>query len=508
MVKIGSKLKLKTKTVQEKIKMKRKVFSMLLVLVMVMVMGISLLTGCGGNSNENKDNDTIQSSDNVQEGTTVENSEIEEKEEIDTSIYSEKIELTTGEGKVVSIYYDPASVTNLSGADWTGKEEINLGEMMSIYVTDAESAKAYVDTVIDDNGGNIDIGKQEEIQLSGYTIHYFTLNKPESGAFLDKIWLIELDSDVVCRFMVIGEVAEGSQLEKELEAIKFVVGDGNNTESNQNDNKEDDVEGNLQTLEFPAAIYLDGNETGILTYNGDFVKFTDGDEYFSYFDLTIKDGGSYTFNVTLGCQSNSNAETYYLDRQEQLDEYDVSDLKETIINDIPVKYFTYVNKTDGDRNKFLECMIDFPGSGHESRVVILDMFLVLEEEVMLAGLENFLVDVEIEGVKPGVATEAPTVGNEWPVFLPERPDAFEVLEVTVDQENNATHYSIDVGVVDYQTVKDYVDEIKNAGCDLENGHEKYSEEGGYIAFEGVLDNHIITVYYDVEWNIFEIIIGE
>lgn len=350
MVKIRSKLKLKTKTVQEEIKMKRKVFSMLL----VMVMGISLLTGCGGNSNENKDNDTIQSSDNVQEGTTVENSEIEEKEEIDTSIYSEKIELTTGEGKVVSIYYDPASVTNLSGADWTGKEEINLGEMMSIYVTDAESAKAYVDTVIDDNGGNIDIGKQEEIQLSGYTIHYFTLNEPESGAFLDKIWLIELDSDVVCRFIVIGEVAEGSQLEKELEAIKFVVGDGNSTESNQNDNK----------------------------------------------------------------------------------------------------------------------------------------------------------DVEIEGVKPGVATETPTVGNEWPVFLPERPDAFEVLEVTVDQENNVTHYSIDVGVVDYQTVKDYVDEIKNAGCDLENGIEKYSEEGGYINFEGVLDNHLIGVYYDVEWNIFDICIGE
>lgn len=68
--------------------------------------------------------------------------------------------------------------------------------------------------------------------------------------------------------------------------------------------------------------------------------------------------------------------------------------------------------------------------------------------------------------------------------------------------------AIDVGLVDYQTVKDYVDEIKNAGCDLENGHEKYSEESGYIAFEGVLDNHIISVYYDVEWNVFEIIIGE
>ena len=484
--------------------MKRKLLSLLI----VMVMGMSLLVGCGGNSNENKDNDTLQNIDNVQESTTVENSEIEEKEEIDTSIYSEKIELTTGEGKVVSIYYDPTSVTNLSGADWTGKEEINLGEMMSIYVTDAESAKAYVDTIIDDNGGNIGIGKQEEIQLSGYTIHYFTLNEPESGAFLDKIWLIELDSDVVCRFMVTGEVAEGSQLEKELEAIKFVVGDENDTESNQNDNKEVAIEENLQTHEFPAEIYLDDNETGILTYNGDFVKFTEGDDRFSSFDLTIKSGGSYTFGVTLHCQSNSDAETYYQDRLGNLSEYDVSELKETVINDIPVKYFTYVQKTDSDSNKFLNCMIDFPDDGYKSRVVILDMFLMLEEDVMLAGLENFLVDIEIEGVKSGVETEDAAGENEWPVFLPKRPVAFEILEVTVDQDSNATHYSIDVGLVDYQTVKDYVDEIKNAGCDLGNGHEKYSEESGYIAFEGVLDNHIITVYYDVEWNVFEIIIGE
>lgn len=132
-----------------------------------------------------------------------------------------------------------------------------------------------------------------------------------------------------------------------------------------------------------------------------------------------------------------------------------------------------------------------------------------EETLFFSALENLLVDVELLGVKPlGVATEDTTGENEWPVFLPECPDAFEVLDVTVDQENNATRYNIDVELVDYHTVKDYVDEIKNAGCDLENGHEKYSEEGGYIAFEGVLDNHIISVYYDVEWNVFEIIIEE
>lgn len=39
-----------------------------------------------------------------------------------------------------------------------------------------------------------------------------------------------------------------------------------------------------------------------------------------------------------------------------------------------------------------------------------------------------------------------------------------------------------MGLVDYQIVMDYIDEIINAGCDLENGIEKYSEEGGFIAF--------------------------
>lgn len=101
-------------------------------------------------------------------------------------------------------------------------------------------------------------------------------------------------------------------------------------------------------------------------------------------------------NVTMHCRSNCDAEIYYQDRLEDLSEFDVSELKETVINDIPVKYFTYVEKTDGDRNKFLNCMIDFPDSGYASRVVIFDMFLTREENVMLEGLENLLVDIEIQ----------------------------------------------------------------------------------------------------------------
>lgn len=413
MVKIGSKLKLKTKTVQEKIKMKRKLFSLLI----VMVMGISLLTGCGGNSNENKDNDTLQSIDNVQEDTTVENTEIEEKEEIDTSIYSEKVELTTGEGKVVSIYYDPTIVTNLSGEDWTGKEEINLGEMMSIYMSDAESVKAYVDTIVDAEGGYIAIDKQEEIQLSGYTIYYFTLNESESGAFLDKMWLIELDSDVVCRFVAISEVTEGSQLEKELEAIKFVVDNGNNTESNQNDNKEDGVEGNLQTYEFPAAVYLDGNETGILTYNADAIEFVSEESYGTKFKMTMKDEkGTYTTSVTFKCCSNENAENYYQDVKSKTLETDanaeISELKETMVNEISVKYFTRIYTMNGNDNRDFYGIVEFPGAGQEEKAIVISMAYKKDEELLLSGLENLLVNIEIEGVKPGVATEAPTAGND------------------------------------------------------------------------------------------------
>ncbi len=471
--------------------MKRKVLSFLF----VMTMGMSLLTGCG------KGNDSVAEAEvnqNVEDNNDV------ASEEVDLSFY-EEMEVTTAEGKSVKIYYDPEIIESWYGDTHTNYEAISNGNSYMFRVEDYESAEEFRENTLQDSqmeDPNAEATALEELQMGGHTVYSFQHTYQHVDIFNDelvdsntKYGIIELDSDVVFSFCIFEEKGSYDEL---LGAIKFTL----------EQNKSDSVEANLQTYEFPAAYYREGSETGILTYNGDFVKFTDGDEHFSSFDLMIKNDGSYTFNVTLYCQSDSDAESYYQDRLDNLGEYDVSELKETVINDIPIRYFTYVKKTDGDSNKFLNCMIDFTDNDYKSRVVICDMFLMLEEEVMLTGLENFFVDIEIEGIKPGAQTEDSEVGNGWPVFLPERPEAFEVLEVTVDQENNATHYNIDVELVDYQIVKDYVDEIKNAGCDLENGHEKYSEEGGYIAFEGVIDNHIITVYYDVEWNVFEIIIGE
>ena len=371
----------------------------ILAIVLIMAMSASLLIGCGGS-----DKDT--SADVNQENNDSE----EEKVIIDTSIYSEKIELVTEENQKVQVYYDPTVVNCITGEDQMG-EYCYLGEMINPSVTDAESAQAYVDAIISYNEGYLEIGEQKEIALGDYVVDYFSLQDTESGGFAGEIWVIELGSNVILTFNYIGSAEEGGQLDTELAAIKFVVGDVT-IESNQKDNNDTEIEANLQTYEFSAEYYLDDNETGILTYNGDFVEFTEGDDHFSSFDLTIKDGGSYTFGVTLHCQSNSNAEIYYQDRLGNLGEYDVSELKETVINDIPVKYFTYVKKTDGDRNKFLNCMIDFPDSDYKSRVVILDMFLMLEEDVMLEGLENLLVDIEIQGAKPGSIAENTSVKND------------------------------------------------------------------------------------------------
>lgn len=81
-----------------------------------------------------------------------------------------------------------------------------------------------------------------------------------------------------------------------------------------------------------------------------------------------------------------------------------------------------------------------------------------------------------------------------------------LLGVICSTQSAVSFYNIDIESVDYQTVKDYVDEIKNAGCDLENGFEQYSEEVGLIAFEGVLNNHNVKVFYFVEDNSFSITI--
>lgn len=199
--------------------MKRKILSLLL----VMTMGMALLVGCGSSDKDTNGDSNQGNASNVGQDAGKEDS-ADEKEEIDTSIYSEKVELVTEQGKKVLVYYDPTVVNCIEGEDWTGKYAVDLGEMINVSVADAESAKARVDDIAVTMGGDsVVIGKQEEIPLADYTIHYFTLNDKESGAFYDKMWGIELDSDVVVMFITMDSVEEGSQLEKELEAIKFVV---------------------------------------------------------------------------------------------------------------------------------------------------------------------------------------------------------------------------------------------------------------------------------------------
>lgn len=197
----------------------------LITILLVFAMSLSLLAGCGGS-----DKDTDVSGDTNQETN---NSE-EEKVVIDTSIYSEKMELVTEEGQKVQVYFDPTVVNYIAGEDEMG-EYCYLGEMINPSVADAKSAQAYVDSIISYNEGYLEVDEQKEFSLGDYTVYYFQLNDTESGGFAGEVWAIELGSDVVLTFNYMGSVEEGGQLETELAAIKFVVGDVT-IESSQSDN--------------------------------------------------------------------------------------------------------------------------------------------------------------------------------------------------------------------------------------------------------------------------------
>lgn len=202
--------------------MKRKLLSLLL----AMTMGMSLLVGCGASDKDTSVDSNLENESNVSQDTgkdDVTEDTTEEKDEIDTNIYSEKIELTTAEGKTVWVYYDPTIVECIAGEDWRGEYCVDLGEMLAVAVTDSESAKAYVDAIISNNGRYLEIGVQEEISLGGYTVHHFRLNDIESGSFAGEEWVIELDSGVVFTFNTIIFVEEDGPLNTELNAIKFVV---------------------------------------------------------------------------------------------------------------------------------------------------------------------------------------------------------------------------------------------------------------------------------------------
>ena len=147
----------------------------------------------------------------------------EEQEEIDMSIYSEKVELVTEEGKKVQVYYDPTVIEYIEGEDWLGNWSIDLGALLSVAVADAESAKGYIDSIISNNGGYLEIYVQEELQLGRYTVHHYRLNDIESGSLAGEEYIIELGSDVVFTFKATIFIDEDGSLDTEFNAIKFVV---------------------------------------------------------------------------------------------------------------------------------------------------------------------------------------------------------------------------------------------------------------------------------------------
>ena len=190
--------------------MKRRILSLLL----IMSMSVSMLVGCGGNDKDN----SKEPSKGTEAGT---NQETEKEDEIDTSIYSGKVELRSDSEKKVVAYYDPSVVECFTGENYNGSPSVDLGKMWNVYVTHTATAEEFVNYVISTMGG--EIGKHEESSLSGYAVHYFTIVEPGTGAFYDKIYVMELDAGVALNFRMNGSIEEGSDLEKELAAIKFVV---------------------------------------------------------------------------------------------------------------------------------------------------------------------------------------------------------------------------------------------------------------------------------------------
>lgn len=192
----------------------------LLAVLLIMSMSVAMLVGCGGNDKDNskepgKGTEAGANKDAEKEDTS------SKEDEIDTSIYSEKVELRSDSEKKVVAYYDPTVVECFAGENENGTPSVDLGMMWNVYVTHTATAEEFVNYVISTMGG--EIGKHEESSLSSYAVHYFTIVEPGTGAFYDKIYVLELDAGVVLNFRMNGSIEEGSDLEKELAAIKFVV---------------------------------------------------------------------------------------------------------------------------------------------------------------------------------------------------------------------------------------------------------------------------------------------
>lgn len=182
------------------------------------------------------------------------------------------------------------------------------------------------------------------------------------------------------------------------------------------DDSSDNAEADLQTQD----ILFFGEKIGTLTYNGNSNELNSADEYRSDFDMHIADGkGTYTVGANVEAITFADAKTYYQDvkiqteTNENVASSQFSEIKEAVLNEIPVKYFTRIyTMAAGNENKDFYCVVDFPAVDNKEYILVVSMHFGREEELLLSGLENLLVDVEIQGVKPGAETEDATVKND------------------------------------------------------------------------------------------------
>ena len=409
--------------------MKRRVLSLLL----IMTMGISLLVGCGGTDKDtsgvsNQGNDT-----NVSEETEKADSSNskEESEDVSSEMTTDAIfEVNSIGGTKVKVYYDPNAIASTNTV-WEPEFSVTdiEGNVYSFVIGDFDTAEDYFERRIDEFNSiqsktNEEFSELEEYEVVGentimrYTLEYDQIstddnNNPVYTPVSYAECIIELDSVVVCF-----DYTEEQKFWDVLATMKFVVGNENDTESNQNDSNEAVVEGNLNTYELSN---FKGEKIGVLTYNGDTIEF-DEEVYDSkaYFDVCIKneEGGKYNTHVAVETVECADAETYYQERKnvtelnEKVTGSQFSEIKETDVNGITVQYFNRIYTMNGNENKDFYCFVDFPVIGNKEYAVVLEMPYGREEEFLLSGVKNLLVDIEIQGVKPGATAEDTSVKND------------------------------------------------------------------------------------------------
>ena len=143
------------------------------------------------------------------------------------------------------------------------------------------------------------------------------------------------------------------------------------------DDSSDNTEADLQTQD----ILFFGEKIGTLTYNGNNNELNSADEYRSDFDMHIADGkGSYTVGAYVEAVTFADAEAYYQDTKEQTETNEnvassqFSDLKEAVLNEIPVKYFTRIyTMAAGNENKDFYCVVDFPAVDNKEYILVVSM---------------------------------------------------------------------------------------------------------------------------------------